>query len=171
MTNLSKRVEKAKQLRITQTNGHFNTWGSQDDAYKIKLVSGKKEVGTPDGFLIIRVFYTVCEKRIWDGTDCHWEYCQGNSRNTVCYHTLGAIWKSFKDAGSQVSFYNSHRDADRALTFGGFTAKIINNNGQGFVWCVVRKEAGTPEIREINLLPREHNVNLMRGSNDDEGID
>ena len=171
MTNLSKRVEKAKQLRITQTNGHFNTWGSHDDTYKIKLSSYAKEIETPDGYLTIKIFSTVCEKRIRTYMDCYWQQCQGNSRHTICYHVLGAIYKSFKDAGSQVSFYETYRNADTGLRFGGYIAKIINNNGQGFVWCVVRKETGTPEIREINLLPRERNMDLMRGSNDDKGID
>ena len=173
MTKLSKRVEKAKQLRITQTNEHFNTWGSNDDLYRIHLSSDKKEIATPDGYLEIKVFRTNCQAVVYNlmKTDAALCNCKGNNNHTVCYHSLGAIYKSFKDAGSQASFYETYRNADRALTFGGFLAKIINNNGQGFVWCVVRKEAGTPEIREINLLPRERNIDLMRGSNDDEGID
>ncbi len=171
MTKLSKRVEKAKQLRITQTNGHFNTWGSCEDTYKIKLSSDEKEIETPDGFLTIKVFKSVCEKQILTYMDCNWQHCQGNSNHTVCYHSLGAIYKSFKDVSKQVSFYNTFRDADTGLRFGGFLAKIVNNNGKGLVWCVVRNEAGASEIREISLLPRERNIDLMRGSNDDGGID
>lgn len=173
MTNLSKRVEKAKLLRITKTNGHFNTWGSKGGPYRIHLASDEKEIITPDGYITIKVFRTNCQSVILNltKTDATLCGCKGNVNHTVCYHALGTIWKSFKDVGKEVSFYSSYRDADRALTLGGFLAKIVNNNSYGIIWCIVRKATGTPEIRKVSLLPRENNIALMRGLKEDEGID
>ncbi len=141
MTLLSDRVKKAKRLRITQTNGHYNTWGNNDDLYIIHLKSGKKHIVTPDGWLTVPVFYSKCEKLIrnLDGLNGNFCDCKGNIAHTVCYHCLGAIWKSFKDTGSQVSFFETYHDAINGLNFGGYIAKIENNNGRGSVWCTVRK--------------------------------
>lgn len=173
MSLLSHRVKKAKQLRITKTGRCYNTWGSGGDTYKVYLTSSDKEIVTPDGFLTIKVFMTKCEKCIlhYNSLDCDWTNCKGNTGHTVCYHCIGAIYKSFQDAkiSHQVSFYKTYRDADRALTFGGFLAKIENNNGKGCIWCVVRTKPGTPETKKINLLPREQNLSLMRG--EEEGIE
>lgn len=177
MTNLSKRVEKAKQLRFTPTNqkGQLNTWGSNDDHYIVFLKSGEKEIVTPDGYLTIKVFSTHCEKQNYspDYKYCNCEACQGNTQHTVCYHALGAIWYSFLQVDQSVSFCETYRDADRALTLGGYPAKVVNQNGRGYVWAIVCKKDRKQEERYIMELPKSKildTINLMRGE-EEEGID
>jgi hypothetical protein len=183
MTLLSERVKKAKQLRFTsKKKGQFSTWGSKDDHYIIDLSSSDKQIVTPDGYLKIPVFYTKCHKHIYsnDLKSDNCTRCQGNIAHTVCYHSMGAICHSFETIGKSVSFHNTYRDADRALSLGGFLAKIENQNGRGFIWAVVRdktnKKNGLPIFDEtpetqIQILDSQTNINLMRGSEDDEGID
>jgi hypothetical protein len=87
------------------------------------------------------------------------------------------------------------------MSFGGKVAKIKSANGPGVVWCTVKdwpkkKESidfpsiqivkqGSSFEKAINefdttdnepypttrVLSVQHNINLMRGSEDDEGID
>jgi hypothetical protein len=185
MSNLSKRVEKAKKLRIIPAvsgeKGCYNTYGSNDDLYKICLKSGEKYLITPDGYRKTKVFYTNCEKPMADANNPYngnCQYCKGNTRHTVCYHCLGAIWFSLKNAGFQVSFFETYHDAVNGLNFGGTLAKIENNNGTGSEWCVYRKPGQKKEktqfvetLPEKKMLSAQENINLMRGSEDDEGID
>jgi hypothetical protein len=172
MSKLSERVKKAKLLRFTPTGraGQFNTWGSKDEHYIVSLKSDEKEIITPDGHVTVKVFGTHCQKQ-WYGRDMKennpWD-CRGNIHHTVCYHCLGAIWYSFKSVGKQISFYEKHCDAERALAFGGFLAKVTNQNGKGHVWVVVR---GGKEQEKPKLLPAQVNIDTMRGKEDDEGID
>ncbi len=160
MTLLSNRVEKAKELRITKTNGHYNTWGSKDETYQISLSSGKKEIITPDGFLNIPVFYTTCSKLVYNGnkTDAALHKCEGNSKHTVCYHCLGIIHKTFKDTGSQVSFFSTYHDAFNGLSFGGYIATVENNNGSGSVWCVVKKNGQKMQELKFELVPENQRL-------------
>lgn len=159
MTNLSNRVTKAKQLRFTSTQqkGIYNTWGSNDDHYIITLTSDEKEIVTPDGYLTVKVFRTKCERQNYslDFKKYTCVACRGNTAHTVCYHALGAIYNAFQETNQQVSFYNSYRDADRALTFGGYLAKVVNQNGRGFVWCRVYKKDNKSEKQYIMELPKE----------------
>lgn len=179
MTLLSERVKKAKQLRLTSTKkGRWNTWGSKGDHYTIDLVSGKKEITTPDGYLKTHTFYTKCEMHDYsdDLKDDNCTFCKGNISHTVCYHSLGAVYRSFEDVKKSVSFYSTYRDADRALTLGGFLAKIENQNGRGYIWAVIRdgNKNGLPEFNELpetQILDVKTNIDLMRGQEDDEGID
>lgn len=183
MTNLSKRIKKAKQLRFTPVKnqkGKFNTWGSRDDHYIVSLKSGEKEITTPDGYETIKVFYTKCEKQNYspDLQRCWCDVCQGNTQHTVCYHSLGAIWYSFLQVDQFVSFYGTYRKADRALTFGGYLAKVVNQNGKGCTWAIVRKKGEhKQEERYIMELPKDKvkildTIDLMRGDEkEQEGID
>jgi hypothetical protein len=183
MSNLSKRVEKAKKLRIIPAvsgeKGCYNTYGSNDDLYKICLKSGEKYLITPDGYRKTKVFYTNCEKPMANANDPYngdCQHCKGNTRHTVCYHCLGAIWFSLKNAGFQVSFFETYHEAVNGLNFGGTLAKVENNNGTGAVWCVYRKPGQKKEKVQFvetfeQKLSAQENINLMRGSEDDEGID
>lgn len=206
MSKLSERVIKAKLLRFTPTGktGQFNTWGSKDNHYIVSLKSSSKEIVTPDGFLAIKVFETHCQKQWYElnlkkSNSCD---CKGNIQHTICYHCLGAIWWSFKLTNKQVkvSFYETYQDADRALAFGGFIAEVVNQNGKGIVWAVVRGskiEKATPQllpdkakILESAIIGDAHettyiedetypkildvktNINLLRGKiEESEGID
>lgn len=172
MSKLSERVKKAKLLRFTPTgiSGQFNTWGSKDDHYIISLGSDEKEIVTPDGYVTVKVFKTHCQKQNYSydmkkNNPCD---CKGNVAHTVCYHCLGAIWYSFKSVDRQISFYEKYCDAERALAFGGFMAKVANQNGKGYEWAVVR---GGKEQAKPKLLPAQVNIDTMRGLESDEGID
>jgi hypothetical protein len=179
MSNLSSRVEKAKKLRIIPTisnkKGCYNTYGSGGDHYKICLKSGMKNITTPDGYRPTKVFYASCCQNMTNISNPYIEkngYCKGNNRHTVCYHCLGAIWFSLKNAGFQISFFETYHDAINGLNFGGTLAKIENQNGTGAVWCVYRKVNQKKEKQQfVMLLPAQENINLMRGNQDDEGID
>jgi hypothetical protein len=209
MSNLSKRVEKAKKLNYSHspyTPGVWGTWGSNDKEYGRKYyrieLSHQKEtirIETPDRKenKIISVFVANCQKDTGNGQTCN---CPGNERHTVCYHSLGAIYRSFEQAKVKrlVSFFESYESATR-MAFGGKVCKVRSDNGPGVVWCVVgdwpeSKEQGneyylkhgvTKEgedaIRQkfsysrlrdhVQVLETQRNINLMRGNEDDEGID
>jgi hypothetical protein len=183
MSNLSERVKKAKQLRIIPASekGCYNTYGSGDDLYKVCLKSGMKNLVTPDGYRPTKVFYTSCQKSTVNIDNPHQEkceFCRGNNRHTVCYHCLGAIWFSLKSVGLQVSFFKLYHDAINGLNFGGTLVKIENSNGTSAVWCVYRKagqkkkkQQFTMLLPEQKILSTQENVRLMRGSENDEGID
>lgn len=187
MSNLSNRVKKAKKLRIIPTingeKGCFNTYGSSGDHYKICLKSGlvMKNLTTPDGYRPTKIFHTSCQKstvNINNPYNEKKEYCKGNTKHTICYHCLGAIWFSLKNAGFQVSFYETYHDAINGLNFGGTLAKVENQNGTGAVWCVYRKAGQKKQkqqfiamLPEQEILSTQENVRLMRGDENDEGID
>jgi hypothetical protein len=193
MSNLSKRVKKAKKLNYSHNlyePGIWSTWGSKDKEYGKKYyrveLSHQKEtirIETPDKKenKIIIVFVVDCQKDTGNGQPCN---CPGNERHTVCYHGLGAIYRSFETAKKLVSFFETYESAVR-MSFGGKVAKVRSANGPGFVWCVVKDwpvtkdqgneyylQHGATENGE-NKLRQEFKrvVNLMRGSADDEGID
>jgi len=146
MSNLSRRVLKAKELRITKTDRCYHTWGNNDVRYEICLSSSRKDIVTPDGYLSIPVFHSNCNNG---------EACKGNTQHTVCYHSIGAIYRSFECVDNHVSFYETYHDAVNGLNFGGFVAKITNNNGRGHVWCVVRKAGQKRQEMEFKVMPEE----------------
>lgn len=175
MSKLSKRVEKAKKLVYSNnqyTPGRWSTWGSRDDEYgqkyyRVTLTARKEtiEVKTPDRNekRIISVFVVSCKKDTGNGEICN---CPGNEHHTVCYHGLGAIYRSFEQARVKklVSFFETYEAAER-MSFGGKVAKVKSGDGLGFVWCVVK------DWPESKILSAKENVILMRGQEDDEGID
>jgi hypothetical protein len=185
MTNLSRRVKKAKELVFSHSPyrpRNWGTWGSGDGEkyYRITLSHQRETVNTPDGKKTISVFVADCQKDTGNGQPCN---CQGNCRHTVCYHGLGAIYRSFERAGVKrlVSFFETYESASQ-MSFGGKVAKVKSANGPGVVWCVVKDwpEARDNEdfigaqkysAKEQGILDAKSNVFLMRGNEDDEGID
>ncbi len=150
MSNLSRRVLKAKELRITKTNHCYHTWGSNGNHYEICLSSSRKDIATPDGYLNIPVFHSQCNNSQHS--------CKGNVQHTVCYHSIGTIFRSFENTkiGSFVSFYSTYHDAINGLNLGGYIAKITNNNGRGHIWCVVRKEKEARQEMKFKAMPEEN---------------
>lgn len=169
MSNLAKRVEKAKELVYTHNPYHprfWSTWGSKDKDYgtkhyQIALSHTKEIINTPDGRKQISVFVVDCQKDTGVGVTCN---CPGNERHTVCYHGLGAIYRSFEQAKKLVSFFETYESA-RCMSFGGSVAKVQSVNG-GYLWCTVKDWPTKPEILTV-----KENIALMRGSEDEEGID
>lgn len=149
MSNLSRRVLKAKELRISKTGRCYHTWDSQNDHYEICLSSSRKDIVTPDGYLSVPVFHSSCNNV---DKNCA---CQGNSLHAVCYHSLGAIFRSFDSVDSHVSFYETYHAAVNGLNLGGYIAKIVNNNGRGHTWCVVRKEGQKRQEMKFKVMPDE----------------
>ena len=171
-SNLSKRVEKAKGLAFSHSHYEpalWSTWGSRDSEYgekyyRITLSHQKETVNTPDGPKNILVFIADCQKDTGNGKPCN---CPGNERYTVCYHSLGAIYRSFEQAKRKmlVSFFETYESAVK-MAFSGTVAKIKSANGPGVVWCTLKDWPKKPETTF------EENVNLMRGSvEENEGID
>lgn len=190
MSNLSKRVEKAKKLVFSYSPrrpAHWGTRGSRgkdygEKYYHVTLAHQQETITTPDGKKNISVFTVDCQKDTGNGRPCN---CHGNERHTVCYHGLGAIYRSFEQAKAKklVSFFKTYESASQ-MSFGGKVAKVKSANGPGAVWCVVKDwpEKGDKELPEfqkdviaksleMGKLSVQHNINLMRGSEDDEGID
>lgn len=167
MTNLSERVRKAKQLRITKTGRCYHAWGTNGSHYEMCLNSSHKKITTPDGWLKIPVFQTNCK--------CGDKQCKGNTFNTVCYHSIAAIFRSFEGVDSFASFFETYHDAINGLSFGGYIAKVVNSNGRGHIWCTVRKEKEAQQELTFEIMPAKNlnnlATNLMRGNEDDEGID
>jgi len=170
MSNLSKRVEKAKGLVFSHNHyepERYGTWGSKggdgygEKYYHVTLRHGRETVATPDGQKTISVFTVDCQKNTGKHTLCA---CPGNEK-TVCYHGLGAIYQSFAQAKVKklVSFFETYESASR-MAFGGKIAKVKSANGNGVVWCVVKDWPA-------RILSVQENINLMRGPADDEGID
>lgn len=167
MSNLSKRVEKAKKLNYNHNRyepGRWSTWGSKDGDYgkkyyHVSLSHAQEIISTPDDKKKISVFVVNCQKDTGSGQMCN---CPGNERHTVCYHGLGAIYRSFETAKKLVSFFETYESA-KCMSFGGKVAKVKSANGNGFVWCVIKDWPIKSDVQE--------NINLMRGSEDDEGID
>jgi hypothetical protein len=186
MTNLSKRVEKAKKLNYSHSPlepGKWGTWGSRgkdygEKYYHINLSHKIETIKTPDKRQKkVSVFLADCQKDTGNGQLCN---CPGNERHTVCYHCLGAIYRSFEEKEKLVSFFETYESAIR-MSFGGKIAKVQSVNGNGFLWCVVRDwpearenndwhGAQQESIKEQGILSASENINLMRGEND-EGID
>jgi hypothetical protein len=171
MSNLSKRVEKAKKLNYNHnryTPNLWSTWGSKsadygEKYYQVTLSHTQEIINTPDSQKRISVFLVNCQKDTGSGHTCN---CPGNERHTVCYHGLGAIYRSFESAKKLISFFETYESA-KCMSFGGKVAKVKSANGRGFVWCVIKDWPMT----KVEILPAQENVNLMRGSENDEGID
>jgi hypothetical protein len=169
MSNLSKRVEKAKGLVYKHNPYLPNLWSTRgskgsdygEKNYQVTLGHQKETVTTPDGKKNVSVFVVGCQKDTGNGQPCN---CPGNERHTVCYHGLGAIYRSFERAKCKklISFFETY-EAAKQMSFGGKVAKVKSANGPGFVWCVVKDWS--------KVLSAQKNINLMRGSETDEGID
>jgi hypothetical protein len=192
MSNLSNRVEKSKKLNYSH-NAHepalWSTWGSKspdygEKYYRISLDHTHEIVNTPDGKKKISVFLVDCQKDTGNGRPCN---CPGNERRTVCYHGLGAVYRSFEVAKKLVSFFETYESA-KCLSFGGKVAKVKSANGNGFVWCAVKDWPSKPDVKikaskhQPNhyedyyakvgeILTAQENIDLMRGLENEEGID
>jgi hypothetical protein len=191
LSNLAKRIRKAESLEFVDTPGSKTTkgacWGSKGDNYNVSLFRRKdfEQVTVADKIINTAVIRVCCEKLTVDnGKLSPMEPCQGNSRHTVCYHSLGYLKQKLAERGKQISFYEDILSALNGLNFGGQLTKVISKQGAGFVWAVVRdvtsKNAGLVvdgPIRvfatsdAVQLLSAKENINLMRGPEDDEGID
>jgi hypothetical protein len=170
MSNLSKRVQKAKGLTWSHNPynpAHYGTWGADKDNgeryYDIDLSHSKETINTPDGRRQVIVLQATCKQNT--GIVCD---CPGNSHHTVCYHSIGALHESFKKVGKLISFFETY-EAALLRKFNGKIVKIKSLQGQGFLWAVVKEwPKSKKEDKKDEVL---RNIDLMRGSEDDEGID
>ena len=168
MTNLSRRILKAKEAQYTRIPGTkdatFGTWGSSQTythRYQISLSSKMEIINDPDGQMDIPVLIAECKQSRGVKMTCN---CPGNEHHTICYHALGAIFTAYKSLSDKhISFYETYKDAINGLNFGGKLAKVESTQGEGIVWAVIRDIK--PKV--LNNLA----TNLMRGNEDDEGID
>jgi hypothetical protein len=169
MTNLSERVQKAKQLVFTPIPGAgetlAGTWGSKDDYYQIALFEKRPEkIQIADKILEVKVISTRCKQlNIDNGKLNPMENCKGNCYHTICRHSMGWLKEVLKERKQTISFYEDILSALNGLNFGGELTKVVSKQGKGFVWAVIQEK---PKI-----LDSQTNINLMRGRLDDEGID
>jgi hypothetical protein len=171
MTLLSERVKKAKELVFTPIPGTgetlAGTWGSKNDHYQVALFEKKPEkIQVADKTLEVKVISTRCKQlNIGNGKLDPMEPCKGNCRHTICYHSLGWLKEVLSHRNQTVSFYQDILSALNGLNFGGELTKVVSKQGQGYVWAVIQDEI------QYAILDNQTNINLMRGSEDDEGID
>lgn len=169
MSNLSERMKKAKELTWS-FNPHmpcrYGTWGGKNGFgakyYNVELSHTQEVVITPDSKKKISVLQVSCREDIGNGSLCN---CQGNKRHTVCYHSLGALYESFKKSDKLISFFETYQSAVK-MQFAGKVVKVASVNGPGYLWAVVKDWP-----KKVEILPGKDNIELMRGSEDDEGID
>lgn len=178
MTNLSRRILKAKEAQYTFIPGSddkidsvnkmaWGTWGASNTfeyRYQVFLSSKHNTVNNPsnpNGKINIPVLLAECYRNTGVGTVCN---CPGNEHDTICYHALGAIFTAYKSFSNKyISFYENYKAAVNGLNFGGKLAKVESKQGDGVVWAVIR------DIKSKKVL-NNLAVNLMRGNEDDEGI-
>lgn len=146
MTNLSRRVLKAKEAEYTRIPGTkkvtFGTYGSSKTLkhrYQIALSSKMETVNDPTsatGKIKIPVLISECRQSRGVMIACN---CPGNEKHTVCYHALGAIFTAWKTLSNKhISYYENYKTAVNGLNFGGCLAKIESAQGKGIVWAVIR---------------------------------
>jgi hypothetical protein len=187
MSNLSKRIEKANKLTFVNTPGVTtttgSTWGSNDDRYTVSLFQRVdfEELEIDKCTVDVAVISTLCERlNIQSGNLNPMEPCKGNCHHTVCYHSLGYLKSKLAERGKTISYCESVLSALNALNFGGQLTKVVSKQGKGYVWAVVRDkqpdviaksedDITTPSPNKI--LEVQTNIALMRGKEDDEGID
>jgi hypothetical protein len=186
MSNLSKRIEKAKRLTFVNTPGvpttTGSTWGSKGDRYTISLFQKVdfEELEIDNCVINVAVVSTLCEwLDIENGNLNPMEDCKGNCHHTVCYHSMGYLKFKLAERGKTISYCESILSALNALNFGGQLTKVVSKQGKGYVWAVVRDKQ--PDVIAKNedaitvpspnkILEVQTNIALMRGP-DDEGID
>lgn len=165
---LSERVKKAKGLTWSFNKynpGHYGTWGSESNGekyYNVDLFHSRIVIVTPDGKKSMMVLEVTCQEDTGLLHDC-----PGNSRHAVCYHGIGALHESFKKAGKLISFHRTYEGAIQRK-FSGKIVKIVSTQGNGFLWAVIKE---WPKSKVVSILPARENINLMRGLENDEGID
>ncbi len=167
MTNLSRRVQKSKQLKFREIGGSnkrmLATVGSKQDRYQITFSYHLENMKFGDQLMGIRVFEVDCQRiDTGNGKLNPMEACKGNCQHTVCYHCLGGLRHLFQEQKKTISFHNDIFSVITAVNIGGTIAKVETLNG-GWVWAVIREATIKVENKPV--------VNLMRGDSDDEGID
>jgi len=169
MSNLSNRVKKAKELTWSHSPrnpSHYGTWGIEGEYYNVDLGHKVESVHTDYGQIPTTVIEVTCKVDLGGGT-CS---CLGNNQHTVCYHGLGAIYESFRKNGKLVSFFEDYEDRFPLFHFGGCIVLIKSAQGKGFVWAMIG-DWPCNKSKLSGILPAKENIQLMRGSEDDEGID
>lgn len=183
MSNLSRRVQKSKQItkyfRIGTVDlkgaaySIFTFTDSGEINYETTVKSNPRKVEIPFGDTKLKSFvFNVECKRITGHCNC-----KGNERHTVCYHGFFALVQSLKEVNLQIRFYENVFDAVNGLNFGGSLAKVQSTQGNGIVWATVHRiKKANSEKKDFLENPlttsMEYRVNLMRGSRKEaEGID
>lgn len=170
--SLANRVAKAKQIdkwvkigNVDRKGASYSLWtatNGTENNYEVTVKSNKRKVNIPfgDDSLPCFVFNVECKKVTGH---CN---CQGNSRNTVCYHGFFALVQSLKEVDMKIAFYENVFDAVHSLSFGGSLVKVQSTQGNGIVWARVYKPKAEKKI------DYKANANLMRGTiKENEGID
>ncbi len=178
MSNLSKRVQKADKLTFSDIPGlgtsTGGTWGSKNDYYQVSLFqkSEWEQLEIADKTIDYATITTSCKcLDITNGELDPMVNCKGNL-HTVCYHSIGYLKTKLTERNKIIAYCEDVLAALNALNFGGQLTKVISKQGNGFVWTVVRDKY--PDVIKepvTKILMAEENIKLMRGDEDDEGID
>lgn len=170
MTNLSRRIQKANQLKFIDVPGTKNakgaTQGSRGDHYRITLFQKKEieEVTIGDQTLGAKVFSTCCQIiNVNNGRLNPMGECRGNNAHTICYHCLGYLKFKLAERNQQIYYFENILSALNGLNFGGYLAKVTSKQGNGYVWAVIKDKP------PVKILSSQENIELMRGK--EEGID
>jgi hypothetical protein len=170
MSNLSNRVQKSKALKFNRFGPDLGYGTLTHDGlkhYQVYLVKAR-EVSIFGNERISHDTITVkcvhCNNPHQD-TNGKWKMtsnCPGNSRHTICYHSLGAIRHHLGSKNATIAFCESIFDAIKLRHNGQTLVKVVSGQGTGILWGVVTTQAQTQEER----------VNLLRGTEAEQnGID
>ncbi len=126
-------------LAVAECNGktvpvEFEVPGTEYKYYVVVSCEEKKSFVEDVSFW---EYKTTCRKRELKALP----HCQGNSNNSICYHTLAALHKKAQRQGLEVWFKESFHDAFLLSNFGGQLVKITSTHGEGVAWGVVKKRS------------------------------
>lgn len=187
-------------LKIKDSPEEFNTRGSKDDHYVLSLTSREVKIyPRGGGERTITAFFAFCNKHavgINNPYIVDIQPCRGNCDHTVCYHAIGKIIHAYRGTDKDVCFFEDFNEADDFACYkaGDKLVKIFNDNRRSYIWMVVRSKSEFRFYREGTILSAEtkeqyegrllstvgkadfslsakDNIQLMRGDEDDEGID
>jgi hypothetical protein len=176
MSNLSQRVQKSKSLKfgaaITgQISSHkYVAYGfvspHSEKTYEVKLQRERQNSPFGDQEITHDVITVNCKFfHPRNGNLQLMDNCPGNSKNTICYHGLGAIRHHLAQKGYTIAFCANVFDAVKLRKPNQTLVKVVSDQGEGILWAVVAEKPKPIEVEDWQAQ-----VELMRGP-EEAGID
>jgi len=160
MSNLSQRVQKSKSLKFGAacsgqiSNHKYVAYGFvspiSEKTYEVKL--NKKRQKSPFGDVeithdVISVNCQFFHPR--NGNLRLMDDCPGNSRDTICYHGLGAIRHHLAQKGYTIAFCANVFDAIKLRKPGQTLVKVVSDQGEGILWGVVAEKPKPIDVCDL----------------------
>jgi len=189
MSNLSQRVQKSKNLKFGAvitgqiTDHKYVAYGFvspiSEKTYEVKLNRERQNSPFGDVEITHDVISVNCQFfHPRNGNSCLMDDCPDNSRDTICYHGLGAIIHHLAQKGYTIAFCANVLDAVKLRKPGQILVKVVSDQGEGILWAVVAekpkkvKKMSTEEDDMLRAITNftgplhadwKNQVELMRG--------